>query len=370
MHILAIETSCDETSAAVIETRGGIARIRSNIVASQVALHAKTGGVVPEVAAREHIRPIIPTIQRALNRAQVKLTDIDRIAVTHGPGLHTALAVGVETAKTLSYALGKTLVPVNHLHGHIAANWNKRQPVLPALCLIVSGGHTELVLINRQRRLKLLGQTRDDAAGEAFDKVAQLLKLGYPGGPVINKLAERGNPHAFDLPRPMLKYKNFDFSFAGLKTAVRYLVDDVGSSRLRRVSGHTTGFTRLRSNNNSFILRATSGARSREATFAHDLCASFQRAVSDVLVEKTMRAARFHKPREVLLAGGVAANAELRHRLSRAARRLPWKPAYHQPPLDLCTDNAGMIGLAAAYFPQTAKQTAWKSVDIQPTLSI
>lgn len=336
--ILAIETSCDETSAAVIRYRGKVARVLSNVVASQVALHAKTGGIVPEVAAREHVGPIGPIVQAALRAAKVPLAKLDAIAVTHGPGLHVALAVGVETAKTLAYALGLPLLPVNHLHGHLAANWDNRPPKLPALGLIVSGGHTELVLIDRQRRIKLLGATRDDAAGEAFDKVAQLLKLGYPGGPIVSRMAEQGDPVAFDLPRPMLDRKNLDFSFSGLKTAVRYLVDS--DPNILRSKKHIA-----------------------------DLCASFQRAVTDVLVAKTMRAANDYEPREILLAGGVAANRELRARLAAATKRLPWKPSYHQPPFSLCTDNAGMIGLAAVHFA-TTKRVNWKSVDIQPSISL
>lgn len=340
--ILAIETSCDETSAAVVVKHGNIARILSNIVASQIKLHAKTGGVVPEVAAREHIKPIVPVVERALRDARAKLQDVDAVAVTYGPGLHTALSVGLETAKALSFTLGIPLIPVNHLHGHLASTWNNRAPKLPALCLIVSGGHTELVLIDRQRHIKLLGATRDDAAGEAFDKVAQLLQLGYPGGPAISKLAERGNPRAFDLPRPMLEHKNFDFSFAGLKTAIRYLVEHHYPK--------------------SYQLKATSSRA--------DFCASFQAAVVDVLVAKTIRAAQQFKPREILLAGGVAANAQLRNRLATATKKLTWKPTYRQPPLALCTDNAGMIGLAAAYLTPAPKHSAWKTVDIQPTLSI
>lgn len=339
MKILAIETSCDETSAAVIERRGGIARILSNIVASQVKLHAKTGGVVPEVAAREHIKPIIPTIKRVLHDAKTTVNEVDAIAVTYGPGLQTALSVGVETAKTLSYAFGKPLIPVNHLHGHIAANWNGRKPQFPALCLIVSGGHTELVLLKNAKGVQLLGATRDDAAGEAFDKVAKLLRLGYPGGPAISKIAEGGNPAAFDLPRPMLNAKNFDFSFSGLKTAVRYVVD-----------------------NDRSILK--SGPRRT------NLCASFQAAVVDVLVTKTVRAAHQYKPKEVLLAGGVAANSLLRKRLRSRTKSLRWKPSYHQPSLELCTDNAGMIGLAAASFKSSLQANAWKTVDIQPTVAI
>lgn len=359
--ILAIETSCDETSAAVIECRAGVARIRSNIVASQVVLHAKTGGVVPEVAAREHIKPIVPTIKRALHQAKKGLEDIDRIAVTVGPGLHTALAVGVETTKTLSYALGKPLVAVNHLHGHIAANWNGRKPVLPALALIVSGGHTQLILIERNKHLKLLGQTRDDAAGECFDKVAKLLGLGYPGGPAISKVATHGNPRAFTLPRPMLNHKNLDFSFSGLKTAVRYIVDE---HPLLSKEG------KPRQGRAGVVLPPARGGTSRSDRGVGDLCASVQRAITDVLVEKTVRAAQRYRPKEVLLAGGVAANAELRRRLARVTKELPWHPSYRQPPLSLCMDNAGMIGLAAAYFTTTPRKAMWRTTDIQPTLSI
>ncbi len=340
---LAIETSCDETSVAVIEQYSGIAHIKSNVVASQIAIHAKTGGVVPEVAAREHVGPMIPTIKQALRDASVMLDDIDAIAVTVGPGLHTALAVGIETAKTLGFALGLPLIPVNHMHGHIAANWDGRKPVFPSLALVVSGGHTELILIKSMNRMLLLGSTRDDAAGECFDKVAQLLGLGYPGGPEISKLAEHGNPGAFDLPRPMLKYKNLDFSFAGLKTAVRYLVE---KSPLLTKEGWP------------------------KAGVVADLSASVQRAITDVLVEKTLRAAREYKPKEILLAGGVAANKELRTRLARETKKLPWHPSYCQPPLGLCMDNAGMIGLAAAYFPKKPSTTAWRTTDIAPGLSV
>jgi len=336
--ILAIETSCDETSAAIIHQRGAIARVVSNVVASQMALHAKTGGIVPEVAAREHIQPMLPVVSEALHAAGLELENLDAIAVTYGPGLHVALAVGLETAKGLAFVLGRPLIPVNHLHGHIAANWDNRRPKLPALCLVVSGGHTELVLIDRQKNIQLLGQTRDDAAGEAFDKVAQLLNLGYPGGPAVSRMAENGNPAAYALPRPMLDRDDHDFSFSGLKTAVRYLVD----------------------NNNSILQ-----SRHRVA----DLCASFQRAATDVLVKKTMRAAQAYRPREILLAGGVAANNELRTRLAAATKKLSWKPSYHQPSFSLCTDNAGMIGLAAAHF-RVQRKVNWKSVDIQPTLSL
>lgn len=338
-YILAVETSCDETSAAVIETRGAVAQVASNIVASQIAIHAATGGVVPEVAAREHVRPIMPTIHHALATAGTSLASVDALAVTVGPGLHTALAVGVETAKALSYATGKPLIPVNHMHGHIAANWDGRKPHFPALALIVSGGHTELVLITNFQHMKLLGSTRDDAAGECFDKVAQLLGLGYPGGPEVSRRAEQGNPDAFPLPRPMLDRANYDFSFSGLKTAVRYAVDETPS-----------------------LLKSPQQLA--------DLCASTQRAITDVLVAKTIRAAMQYRPREILLAGGVAANKELRTRLARETNKLPWHPRYSQPAFNLCMDNAGMIGLAAAYFSTGLDTDAWRSTDIAPGLSV
>jgi len=345
MRILAIETSCDETAAAVVEKRRQIARVRSNIVASQIKLHAKTGGVVPEVAAREHIKPIIPTVQQALRQARMSLRHIDAIAVTQGPGLHVALSVGVETAKALSYATGKPLFPVNHLLGHIAANWNGRRPKFPALALVVSGGHTELVLMNDPQNIKLLGAARDDAAGEAFDKVAQLLNIGYPGGPSISALARTGNPRAFDLPRPMLEAQSLDFSFSGLKTAVRYIVGGI--------PGHATKSYKLKAKNS-----------------LNDLCASFQAAVVEVLVSKTVRAAQQFKPREVLLAGGVAANRQLRKQIKSTIFNLSWRPSFSMPPLGLCTDNAAMIGLAAAYFTTKIKQNLWKTLDIAPVLTL
>lgn len=339
MNILAIETSCDETSAAVIEKRGRVARVRSNIVASQIALHARTGGVVPEVAAREHVRPIMPTIVEALRRGRTAFANLDAVAVTVGPGLHTALSVGVETAKALSFTLRRPLLPVNHMLGHVAASWNNRPPAFPTLALIVSGGHTELALFHSPRRYRLLGVTADDAAGEAFDKVAQLLGLGYPGGPAVSAMAERGDPAAFALPRPMLDRDNYHFSFSGLKTAVRHQIDS----------------------------RPALLASRRKVA---DLCASFQRAATDVLIEKTTRAARQYRPVEIVLAGGVAANAELRRRMAAAVRNLPWHPAYRQPARSLCTDNAGMIGLAAAYCSPTSRAAAWKTTDIEPTLSL
>ena len=225
MIILGIETSCDDTAVSLIRGTKNKLTILSHIVSSQIMTHRKYGGVVPEVAARRHVINIIPTLDSALRQAKISSDKIDVIAVTRGPGLVTSLRVGVQTAKTLAFAWGKKIIGVNHMEGHIYANWlGHHKILLPALCLIVSGGHTELILMKNHGQYKLVGQTRDDAAGEAFDKVAKLIGLKYPGGPLIQKLAKQGNANRFNFPRPMLYQKNYDFSFSGLKTAVLYLV--------------------------------------------------------------------------------------------------------------------------------------------------
>ncbi len=289
MFILGIETSCDETAAAIV--KDGV-KIISNVVASSQPMHAKYGGIIPDKAAREQLKSILPVIQEA------KAAPIDAIAVTVGPGLIGSLLVGVETAKALALAWNKPIIPVNHLVGHIYANWlGTSSPVLPALVLLVSGGHTELILMKDHGQFKLLGGTRDDAAGECFDKVARLLALGYPGGPAIEKAALSGN--IAPLPRPMIHDKNLDFSFSGLKTAV--------------------------------------AMRAKENP--HYLAFELQEAVTDVLVTKTLRAAEKFKPKSILLAGGVAANQRLRSKL----------PQVHFPPINLCTDNAAYIASAAFF---------------------
>lgn len=320
--ILGIETSCDETAAAVVEVSRRRVTVHSHVIASQALTHAKYGGVVPEVAAREHVVAIIPTIDQALKRAKTKPVDLDRIAVTSGPGLMTALQVGVETAKALALAWKKPIFAINHIEGHIASSFLpfQKKPAhqaairFPALALIVSGGHTELILIKKLGAYKLIGATRDDAAGEAFDKVAKLLGLGYPGGPAIARAAERGNPRAYGFPRPMLTSGGFDFSFSGLKTAVLYKLEG-----------------RRPSNKN-----------------VPDLAASFQAAVVDVLVAKTMRAAEMLGVKSLLLGGGVAANSLLRQTLNRRAGALPGL-TYFQPNLGYATDNAAMIAMACSF---------------------
>jgi N6-L-threonylcarbamoyladenine synthase len=347
MRILAIESSCDESAAAFLEVkRGRILRLES-IVATQ-AIHAKFGGVVPEVAAREH-SAAMPHVLDVIAEKVVGVADgrklgraVDVVAATQGPGLVTSLKVGLDTGRALAAAWGKKFVGVNHIAGHVAASWLPGAPlelgtvadraVFPALALVVSGGHTELLLMPRQGEYRLLGATRDDAAGEAFDKTAKLLGLGYPGGPALAKAALAGDPSAFDFPRPMIHDKHDDFSFSGLKTAVRYFVEQ---NRERLV----------------------------EPKFIADVSASTQRAITSTLVAKSVRAAEREKVRTVILAGGVAANAELRESLRDAlAAKLP-AVRFAVPAFAYCTDNAAMIAVAAYFQANRRRFTDWRTSD-------
>ncbi len=323
--ILGIETSCDETGAAVIED--GV-RIHSNVVASQIDLHARYGGVFPEVASRAHIEAIAPVVEQSLRDAGVTLADIEAIAVTRGPGLAGSLLVGVNFAKGLALASGLPLVGVNHLEGHVYSLWliERESPVqFPVVCLIVSGGHSEIVLISGHGEYRQLGTTIDDAAGEAFDKVARLLGLPYPGGPAIQRAAESGDPTAYDFPRA-LRGEGYDFSFSGLKTAVLRAVQEPHSGK-RPPKAESLTPDQLRPGVN-----------------VADVAASFQAAVVDILVEKTIQAATAYGATEIWMAGGVSANAPLRATMSA---RSPL-PVYY-PPLKLCVDNAAMIA-SAGYF--------------------
>ena len=310
MLILSIETSCDETSAAVVRDGN---EVLSNVVASQVEFHKKYGGIVPEIASRKHIEVINPIIKEALHKANLTFKDIDAVAVTYGPGLVGSLLVGICAAKAIAWSLGVPLIGVNHLEGHIYANFLKsklQNPKFPFICLIVSGGHTSLVLVKDHGKYETLGRTRDDAAGEAYDKVARFLNLGYPGGPIIDKLAKEGNPRAIEFKRPMLEEEfGYDFSFSGIKTAVVNL-----ATRDPRLA-------------------------------TRDIVASFQQAVVDVLVEKSIRAARAYNCESIALAGGVAANSALRNRLETKAKENELE--VYTPPVKYCTDNAAMIGCAA-----------------------
>lgn len=350
--VLGIETSCDETAAAVVED-GRI--IRSNVIATQIDLHQQYGGVFPEMASRQHILTIIPVIEDALDKAGVRLDKLDVIAVTYGPGLAGSLLVGVNVAKALSLARDISLVGINHLEGHIYANWvipsgqeqePPAEPEYPLLTLIVSGGHTELVLMSDHGKYRLLGRTIDDAAGEAFDKVARLLDLGYPGGPAIEKAARTGDPSSFALPRAWLKGTN-DFSFSGLKTAVLRIVDSI------RNKGKGEGGAAQRSR----LVTSQIPPLIREIPVAN-LAASFQAAVVDVLVEKTRQAAAEHTVKMVLLAGGVAANTHLRQEM-KGRLSIP----VLVPPPALCTDNAAPIA-SAGYYRFMAGERASMDLDV------
>lgn len=316
MRILAIESSCDETAIAVVVKEDNLFVIEKNLLSSQVKIHAAFGGVVPEVAAREHADQIFPLLCEAGIDAHGK--GIDVVAVTAGPGLIPALRVGVELGKALAWAWKKPLVGVNHLEGHIYSVWTGlMHPTFPALCLLVSGGHTELILMKDHGVYELVGMTRDDAAGEAFDKVAKLLGLPYPGGPEISRVALQGNPSAIDFPRPMLESKDFDFSFSGLKTAVKNFVSSISTSNFQIPTS--------------------------------DIAASFQQAVVDTLVTKTLRAVLVHQPSSVILSGGVSANQLLRTTLESTLREQTPDITFFAPDRALTGDNAVMIAIAAAY---------------------
>ncbi len=311
--VLGIETSCDETSAAVVAD-GHV--VRSNLIATQFDLHAKYGGVVPEIASRAHIERLDGLIRAAIDEAGASATDIDAVAVTHAPGLIGALLIGVTAAKTLAWAWGRPLIGVNHIHAHAtSAAIEGPEQIWPAVALVVSGGHTSLFQVRDFDDIALLGATIDDAAGEAFDKVAAILNLGYPGGPVVDRLATQGEANRYKLPRTMLEAGSLDFSFSGLKTAVLYQVHG---------SGKTTG-----------------GLEKLSPQDVADLCASFSAAVVDVLVAKTMQAVALAGVTRIVVGGGVAANSLLRERLAAecSARKL----ALHLTPAPYCTDNAAMI---------------------------
>ncbi|MGQ9492286.1 MAG: tRNA (adenosine(37)-N6)-threonylcarbamoyltransferase complex transferase subunit TsaD [Anaerolineae bacterium] len=362
--ILGLETSCDETAAAVVADGR---QILSSVVASQIELHRRYGGVFPEIASRQHILDIVPVITEALAQAKADWTSLDALAVTTGPGLVGSLLVGVNVAKGIAWAKGLPLIGVNHLEAHLYANWliaprdarsgtpytmpdseHIPPPQFPLICLIVSGGHTDLVLMTGHGQYRVLGRTLDDAAGEAFDKVARLLGLGYPGGPAIEAAAQDGNPNRFDLPRAMLE-DSYDFSFSGLKTAVLRIV--------QKYAGESKQPTKLRSK----FVPSHAAPPLRRLPLA-DLAASFQAAVVDVLVKKVKRAAEEFQAKEVLLAGGVASNALLRQKMSAQVNA----PVRYPPPI-LCTDNAAMVA-SAGYFKHMSGERATWDLDVRPGL--
>ncbi len=330
--ILAIETSCDETAAAVLRGPGPI--VMSNIISSQIPIHQKFGGVVPEIASRKHIELVNQVVAEALQEAGVNFRDLSAIAVTYGPGLVGALLVGLSTAKAMAYGLGIPLIGINHMEGHIYANFlAKPDLAFPLVCLVVSGGHTDLVYLKAHGHLEIIGRTRDDAAGEAFDKISRAMGLGYPGGPLIDQLAQQGDPTAITLPRAFLEAGSLDFSFSGLKSAV---LNYLNKAKMQGVTVNQA-----------------------------NLAAAFQQSVTDVLVTKALQAAQQYQVQNLLLAGGVAANSQLRHRLTTAGKELGI--AVHYPPLVLCTDNGAMIG-CAAYYKYLAGKFAPLNLNAVPNL--
>lgn len=378
--ILAIETSCDETAAAIVEKDNGGVRVLSNIVSSQIALHAPFGGVVPNLAAREHTKNIVPVIESALQEARASVDDIEAIAVTAGPGLAPALQIGIATAKSLAYLWNKPLLPVHHIEGHIYANFietndrssvsiNQQEPknqttrqqdnqIFPLLALVVSGGHTELVLMRDHFVYDILGETEDDAVGEAFDKVAKMLGLPYPGGPEIAKrahiapssnlpatLSASGGMRA-GFPRPLLDSRDYRFSFSGLKTAVLYFLKKHEDTK-------------------------------KDEAFINAVCYEFQEAALDVLIGKTRRAIEEYQPRTVIIAGGVSANTELRHRMSDMITQSFPETHFLMPPFKYSLDNAAMIGAAACFrwehMSSKEKKEAlalWQTLRANPNLAL
>ncbi len=338
MKILGIETSCDETGASVVEDGN---KILSNVISTSLELHAKTGGIIPEVASRQQIKFILPVIEKALQNAKIKMDEIDGIAVTYGPGLIGPLLIGVETAKTLSYVFKKRLIPVNHLIGHIYANWLEQEKEIkfPSLALIVSGGHTDLVLLKNHNKLEWLGGTRDDAAGEAFDKIGRLLGLPYPAGPKIEELGKLGNPKKFNFPKPMIGSGDFDFSFSGLKTAAAREIQNIEELNENVIA---------------------------------DVCASLQQTIVDILVRKTVKASQKFHVKSILLSGGVAANQKLRDELSLEIENCSprveagkLKIDLFAPPKKFCTDNAAMIAAAGYY---NNDDVSWHNLTANPQL--
>lgn len=354
MYILGIETSCDETAASIIkiDEKNGVVKPLSSIISSQIELHAKWGGVVPNLAAREHLKNILPVIQASLTTASLSIANIDLLAVTHGPGLIPALLIGTNATKTLAYVWQKPLLGIHHIEGHIYANFinkNYAEIKFPILCLVVSGGHTQLVLMKKHLDYTIIGETQDDAAGEAFDKVARMLGLSYPGGPEIAKLAEKFKPesakYAIQFPRPMLNKKGFNFSFSGLKTAVLYLV--------KKNQEHL-----------------------QDKKFVIEVAYEFQQAVVDVLIAKTLAAARIYQPAMILLAGGVSANTALQAQLGQKITNEFPETAFSFPETAFQLDNAAMIATAAFFRMQnkpaskTTLLSNWKNLKTEANLKL
>ncbi|MFA6427073.1 MAG: tRNA (adenosine(37)-N6)-threonylcarbamoyltransferase complex transferase subunit TsaD [Candidatus Magasanikbacteria bacterium] len=365
MIILGIESSCDDTSVALLDITDDHIEILAEKTASQIDVHKKYGGVVPEIAGRKHAEKIVPLVEHILEEARVTKPDV--IAVTSGPGLITGLVVGVETAKTLSYLWDVPIVGVNHIEGHIHSvkipntkiQDTNKFPIsnfkFPVLSLIASGGHTELILSKKQGEYERIGSTVDDAAGECFDKVAKLLGFDYPGGPKISKFAETGNPHAIEFPRPMIHSKDFNFSFAGLKTAALYWLRDNQLS-----ASHTL----------SYELPAGIFGQTPEQPTINDFCSSFEQAIIDVLVTKTLNAAKKYKPKTVILGGGVSANKKLRETLQKSIEENFPASSFFLPLPKYAMDNAAMIAVAAYHHVKKKEFTLWQKLQANPNWKI
>lgn len=333
MKILGIESSCDETAAAVVEDGR---KVLSSVVATQVMEHRQYGGVVPEIASRRHAENIVPVVRKSLSDCNLTLDDIDAVAVTYAPGLIGALLVGVNFAKGLSLASGKPLVPTHHLRSHIASNYISNQELKPPfLCLVVSGGHSHIVMVEDYTKMKILGRTRDDAAGEAFDKAARTMGMPYPGGIELDKVAENGNPLAFKLPRPIVHDAPYDFSFSGLKTAVINLIHNASQK----------------------------GEELNKA----DICASFRYAVVDCLTTNFLKAAEDYKVNKLVIAGGVSANSLLRSTLQNECKQRGYE--FYMPDKSLCGDNAAMVG-SQGYYEFLSGNIADSSLNAFATMSI
>lgn len=341
MYILGIETSCDETAASIIKTdqKTGKIKVLSNIISSQIEIHKKYGGVVPEVAAREHVLNILPVIDESLKTAKIDHKKLDLIAVTKGPGLITSLVTGMETVRTLAFAWGIPVLEINHVEGHIYSNFvaPKTKIKFPAVIMTVSGGHTNLVVMNAGKKIKIVGETLDDAAGEAYDKGAKMMNLGYPGGPIVSKMAEQFTGESdIILPRPMLNAKNLDFSFSGLKTALLYQLqkDKTWKNRIP------------------------------------EYCFVYQQAIIDILVSKTIKAAKKYGAKSVLLSGGVSANRELRENMKKAVTEKLSGVNFLVPEMIYTTDNATMIATAAAFKIKNKKTTPFNKLKVDPGLQL
>ena len=349
MIILAIETSCDETSVAVLKKNKQKISVLSNIVSSQAKLHAEYGGVYPFLAKREHEKNLPIVFKKALKKANVKIKKIDLIALTTGPGLEPCLWMGINFAQDLAGKFNKLILPINHIKAHILTNFinfNCSKKTFPSVCLVVSGGHSQLILIKNLDCFKIIGETRDDAAGECFDKTARILGLGYPGGPLIAKAAlkhkKQNSKYKINLPRPMIKQKNYDFSFSGLKTAV--LNDFKNRTKKTR----------------------------KQKTYIQEMSYEIEQAIIDVLIYKTIKAAKDYKVKTIILAGGVASNEKLRQELEKKIKKDLTNVKFLKPDLNLCTDNAVMVGVSAFFEKKNKilKQNQWKKIKANGNLRI